>query len=80
MTAIQQKAERNAESYMAQTAEKPQAESRLELLNEALGSGAFLQIRRMLNGLPPVDAAHLIESTPQKVRGVLCCEHPLLPQ
>ena len=56
---------------MAQTAEKPQAESRLELLNEALGSGAFLQIRRMLNGLPPVDAAHLIESTPQKVRGVL---------
>ncbi len=71
MTAILQKAERNAESYMAQTAEKPQAESRLELLNEALGSGAFLQIRRMLNGLPPVDAAHLIESTPQKVRGVL---------
>jgi magnesium transporter len=71
VTATQQKAERNAESYMAQTAEKPQAESRLELLNEALGSGAFLQIRRMLNGLPPVDAAHLIESTPQKVRGVL---------
>ena len=56
---------------MAQTADKHQAESRLELLNEALGSGAFLQIRRMLNGLPPVDAAHLIESTPQKVRGVL---------
>ena len=56
---------------MAQTGEKHLTASRLELLNEALGSGAFLQIRRMLNGLPPVDAAHLIESTPQKVRGVL---------
>ncbi|WP_372864789.1 magnesium transporter [Spongiibacter sp.] len=56
---------------MAQSGEKHQAESRLEVLNEALGSGAFLQIRRMLNGLPPVDAAHLIESTPQKIRGVL---------
>ncbi len=56
---------------MAQTGEQQQAENRLELLNEALGSGAFLQIRRMLNGLPPVDAAHLIESTPQKIRAVL---------
>ena len=56
---------------MAQPGEKHLTASRLELLNEALGSGAFLQIRRMLNGLPPVDAAHLIESTPQKVRGVL---------
>lgn len=57
--------------YMAQTAEQHHADNRLELLNEALGSGAFLQIRRMLNGLPPVDAAHLIESTPQNVRSVL---------
>ncbi|MGB1908164.1 MAG: magnesium transporter, partial [Spongiibacter sp.] len=56
---------------MAQSADKHETESRLETLNEALGSGAFLQIRRMLNGLPPVDAAHLIESTPQKIRGVL---------
>jgi magnesium transporter len=56
---------------MAQTAEKTHTESHLKLLNEALGSGATLQIRRMLNGLPPADAAHLIESTPQNVRGVL---------
>ena len=56
---------------MAQTADKLQTESQLKTLNEALGSGGFLQIRRMLNGLPPADAAHLIESTPHKIRSVL---------
>ncbi|CAA0095897.1 magnesium transporter [Zhongshania aliphaticivorans] len=56
---------------MAQTADKLQTESQLKTLNDALGSGGFLQIRRMLNGLPPADAAHLIESTPHKIRSVL---------
>ena len=56
---------------MAQTADKQQTESQLKTLNDALGSGGFLQIRRMLNGLPPADAAHLIESTPHKIRSVL---------
>jgi hypothetical protein len=56
---------------MAQTADKLQSESQLKTLNDALGSGGFLQIRRMLNGLPPADAAHLIESTPHKIRSVL---------
>jgi len=41
-------------------------------LNEALESGAFVQVRRILNrGLPPVEVAHLIESSPPKVRKVL---------
>lgn len=56
---------------MAQPAEKHHTDSRLESLNEALSSGGFLQIRRMLNGLPPADAAHLIESTPHTLRGIL---------
>jgi magnesium transporter len=56
---------------MAQTAEKLHTESQLKTLTDALNSGGFLQIRRMLNGLPPADAAHLIESTPHKARSVL---------
>jgi magnesium transporter len=56
---------------MAQTAEKLHTESQLKTLTDALNSGGFLQIRRMLNGLPPADAAHLIESTPYKARSVL---------
>lgn len=56
---------------MAQTAEKLHTDTHLQTVNEAMSSGAFLQIRRMLNGLPPADAAHLLESTPPKVRGIL---------
>ena len=41
-------------------------------LNEALDSGAFVQVRRILNrSLPAVDVAHLLESSPPKVRNVL---------
>ncbi|GAB3372116.1 magnesium transporter [Spongiibacter taiwanensis] len=56
---------------MAASAEQHYTESQLEAINQALSGGGFLQIRRMINGLPPADAAHLIESTPQKVRAVL---------
>lgn len=56
---------------MAASAEEHYTESQLEAINQALSGGGFLQIRRMINGLPPADAAHLIESTPQKVRAVL---------
>ncbi len=41
-------------------------------LNEALNSGAFILVRRILNqSLPPADAAHLLESSPPKVRDIL---------
>lgn len=56
---------------MAQTAEKIQTQSHLEELNEALSSGAFIQIRRMLNSMPFAEVAHLIEAAPPKSRAVL---------
>ena len=41
-------------------------------LNEALNSGAFIQVRRILNrSLPPAEIAHLLESSPPKVRSIL---------
>lgn len=41
-------------------------------LNEALDSGAFVQVRRILNrSLPPAEVAHLLESSPPKVRNIL---------
>lgn len=56
---------------MAQTVDKKHAQSHLEELNQALSSGEFLPIRRMLNSLPAADVAHLIESTPPKIRTIL---------
>lgn len=56
---------------MAQTVDKKHALSHLEELNLALSSGEFLPIRRMLNSLPSADVAHLIESTPPKIRTIL---------
>lgn len=43
----------------------------LERLNDALSSGTFMQVRRLLNGLPPSEAAHLLESSPPNVRAIL---------
>ncbi len=43
----------------------------LDKLSLALDSGAFVDVRRMLNGLPPADAAHLLESSPPKFRHIL---------
>ena len=40
-------------------------------LTLALDSGAFVDVRRMLNGLPPGDVAHLLESSPPKFRHIL---------
>ncbi len=40
-------------------------------INEALNSGTFIQVRRMLNGLQPVEIAHLLESSPPPSRRVL---------
>ena len=43
----------------------------IDKLNAALDSGTFVDVRRMLNGLPPADAAHLLESSPPKFRHIL---------
>ena len=42
-----------------------------EKLSLALDSGAFVDVRRMLNGLPAGDVAHLFESSPPKFRHIL---------
>ena len=51
--------------------DKLPTQDRLLALNEALESGAFVQVRRMLNHLPAPTIAHLLESSPIKTREVL---------
>jgi magnesium transporter len=46
-------------------------QTQLGAINEALESGTFQQVRRMLNGLHPVEIAHLLESSPPQSRRVL---------
>ncbi len=43
----------------------------LEEINQALNSGTFIQVRRMLNILPAAEVAHLLESSPPKTRAVM---------
>ena len=40
-------------------------------IKEALGSGTFQQVRRLLNGLRPAEIAHLLESSPPPSRRLL---------
>ncbi len=47
------------------------SQNTLDKLSHALDSGAFVDVRRMLNGLPPADTAHLLESSPPKFRDIL---------
>ena len=56
---------------MVQKAEKIDTQTHLDELHAALNSGTFVQVRRMLNSLPPADVAHLIESSPPKTRHIL---------
>lgn len=53
------------------TVTQPIHEHSLQQINEALESGAFVQLRRLLDSLPEAHVAHLIESSPPKVRSVL---------
>lgn len=46
-------------------------QERLHALAAALESGAFVQVRRMLNHLPAPTIAHLLESSPVRTREVL---------
>lgn len=56
---------------MPHSAEKQQTQQQLQALNDALASGTFKPVRRMLNGLPPADIAHLLESSPPRLRHAL---------
>ena len=47
------------------------SQKKLEELSAALDSGTFTDVRRMLNGLPPADVAHLLESSPPRFRHIL---------
>ncbi len=56
---------------MSGDTEQGDTQIQLQVLNEALESGTFAQVRRMLNGLPAADVAHLLESTPPRERSIL---------
>ncbi|TQV80169.1 magnesium transporter [Exilibacterium tricleocarpae] len=58
---------------MQPSAEQLHAQTQAQLgeLYEALDSGTFKQVRRMLNGLTPVKIAHLLESSPPQTRRAL---------
>ncbi len=43
----------------------------LKELNDALENGVSQELRVMLNSLPPADSAHLLESSPPKLRSLL---------
>src|SRR5690606_19686540 len=58
-------------SMVASSEKTTQTQDQLERLNSALESGAFVQVRQMLNGLSAPVIAHLMESSPPKVREVL---------
>jgi magnesium transporter len=47
------------------------SQEKLEELSDALDSGTFTDVRRMLNGMPTADVAHLLESSPPKFRHIL---------
>ena len=46
-------------------------EAELKKLNDALEHGVSPELRTMLNTLPPADTAHLLESSPPKLRSLL---------
>lgn len=50
------------------TDDDTQIQAQLQLLNEAFNSGALSSVARMLNSLNPQDAAHLLESSPPRMR------------
>jgi magnesium transporter len=47
------------------------SQTTIDKLTLALDSGTFVDVRRMLNALPTADAAHLLQSSPPKVRHIL---------
>ena len=56
---------------MPEALERQQVSEQLESINEALGSGMYVHVRKMLQHMPPADVALLLESSPTKSRAVL---------
>ena len=56
---------------MSQTLDNQQTQLKLDQLNDALSSGTFLQVRRMLNSLSAPNIATLLESSPPRNRRVI---------
>lgn len=56
---------------MAEALEQQYAHSQQEAVNEALNSGMYVHVRRMLQHMPACDVALLLESSPSKSRAVL---------
>jgi magnesium transporter len=56
---------------MIETYEQEQSTVQIKQLNEALESGMFVHVRMMLNDMPAADVAHLLESSPPRVRNLL---------
>ncbi|MGB0361029.1 MAG: magnesium transporter, partial [Endozoicomonas sp.] len=56
---------------MAQHLQLSIGEAELIKLNDALEHGVSSELRYMLNMLPPADTAHLLESSPPKLRSLL---------
>ena len=56
---------------MPHQSEHDKTVAQLDELNSALNTGAFVNVRRMLNALPAADIAHLLESSPPSTRTVL---------
>ncbi len=46
-------------------------QTQLQTLQDALESGTYTQVRRMISGMPSPDVAHLLESSPPRARGIL---------
>jgi magnesium transporter len=57
--------------FMPKTSTTREINQQLGALDEALSSGAFQPVRRMLNSLPSAEVAHLLESSPPKLRHAL---------
>ncbi len=56
---------------MAQQLQLSIGEKELQQLTDALENGVSADLRTMLNSLPPADSAHLLESSPPRLRSLL---------
>lgn len=56
---------------MAEALEQEDVTKQLGAINEALNSGLYIHVRKMLHGMQPADVALLLESSPSKSRTLL---------
>lgn len=56
---------------MAEAREQEFISQQLEAINDALNSGLYIHVRKMLHSMQPADVALLLESSPNRSRGLL---------